>query len=88
MNTMAAIRISNGDDWREGMHPCSPLGAFVTALCVPYSLRDVCVMATQRVGGCDHPTKVQQRRAQTDIHFFCTPWAIVTLQVSSVSYNN
>jgi hypothetical protein len=36
--------------------------------------------------GHDHPTKVQQRRTQTDTLFFCTPGAIVTLLVSQTNY--
>ena len=37
--------------------------------------------------GVDHLAKVQQNKAQTETHFFRTPGAIVTLQVSSANYN-
>lgn len=39
-------------------------------------------------GGVDHLDKVQQNSTQTDTRFICTPPAIVTLQVTSTSYNN
>ena len=56
---------------------------------VPYSMPDAaCFVAVgcgverpQGGGGYDHPNKVQQRKAQTEI--FITPGAIVTLLVSS-----
>ena len=32
-----------------------------------------CEVRPQGGGGVDHPTKVQQRKAQTDTSFFCTP---------------
>jgi hypothetical protein len=72
------------DDVRETCVPavCAPaLGVLPDAVCGVG-------MRPQGGGGVDHPTKVQQNKAQTEIHFFRTPGAIVTLQVSSANYNN
>ena len=44
-------------------------------------------MRPQGGGGVDHPTKVQQNKAQTETHFFRTPGVLVTHLVSSFNYN-
>ena len=42
-----------------------------------------CVGATQRGGGVDHPTKVQQKKAQTEIALFRTLLFSPTLSISA-----